>query len=228
MTGFDLVVLGGGPGGYVAAIRGAQLGMSVACIDENSQLGGTCLRVGCIPSKALLESSERFAETREGLAEHGVVVEDVQLDLATMQRRKDKIVKTLAGGVDSLFKQHGITRCRGRGQLTGPGRLVVKNDNGQEELTARHIIIATGGRPAPLPGVDFKGDRVGTSTEALAYDEVPGHLVVIGAGISGSNWEVSGAGWGLASRCWKLSIESWPAWIRNWPARPRSCSKSRA
>ena len=121
MTGFDLVVLGGGPGGYVAAIRGAQLGMSVACIDENSQLGGTCLRVGCIPSKALLESSERFAETREGLAEHGVVVEDVQLDLATMQRRKDKIVKTLAGGVDSLFKQHGITRCRGRGQLTRPG-----------------------------------------------------------------------------------------------------------
>ena len=130
MTGFDLVVLGGGPGGYVAAIRGAQLGMSVACIDENSQLGGTCLRVGCIPSKALLESSERFAETREGLAEHGVVVEDVQLDLTTMQRRKDKIVKTLAGGVDSLFKQHGITRYRGRGQLHGPGRLVVQNENG--------------------------------------------------------------------------------------------------
>lgn len=185
MTRFDLTVLGGGPGGYVAAIRGAQLGMSVACVDENSQLGGTCLRVGCIPSKALLESSERFAETRERLAEHGVVVKDVQLDLAAMLRRKDKIVKTLASGVDSLFKQHGITRFLGRGQLQGPGRLVVKTDGGQEDVSAEHIIIATGGRPAKLRGVDFHGDRVGTSTEALTYDEVPGHLVVIGAGYIG-------------------------------------------
>ena len=140
MTEFDLAVLGGGPGGYVAAIRGAQLGMSVACIDENAQLGGTCLRVGCIPSKALLESSERFVETREGLAEHGVVVEDVRLDLAAMQRRKDKIVKTLAGGVDSLFKQHGIARLAGGASArTRPaGRQERQRAGGTDSATHYH------------------------------------------------------------------------------------------
>jgi dihydrolipoamide dehydrogenase len=182
---FDLVVIGGGPGGYVAAIRAAQLGMSVACIDENPDLGGTCLRVGCIPSKAMLESSERFAEVQAGLTEHGVKVAEVSLDLAAMHRRRERIVKALAGGVKSLLKQNGITRLLGRGRLDGPGKVVVDQEQGAVQLEAKHVLIAVGSRPAPLKGVELDGDRIGTSTEALAYPEVPGHLVVIGAGYIG-------------------------------------------
>ncbi len=197
MAEFDLVVLGGGPGGYVAAIRAAQLGMSVACIDENSQLGGTCLRVGCIPSKALLESSERFAETGTALREHGVLVGDVRLDLGAMQHRKQRIVKTLSMGIDGLFKQHGIVRYRGRGRLAGRNQVSVESDGGQESVAGKHVLIATGSRPAPLRGIEFQGDRIGTSTEALSYKEVPRHLVVIGAGYIGlelgSVWRRLGA-----------------------------------
>ena len=182
---YDLIVIGGGPGGYVAAIRAAQLGMSVACIDEHAQLGGTCLRVGCIPSKALLESSHRYADARHGLAQHGVLVRDVRLDLSAMQRRKTEIVKTLAGGIDGLFKQAGVSRYEGRGRLTGPGSVVLAGRDGERPLAAKHVLIATGSRPAPLPGVSWDGDRIGTSTEALAYPEVPKHLVVIGAGYIG-------------------------------------------
>ena len=120
---YDLAILGGGPGGYVAAIRAAQLGLSVACVDENSNLGGTCLRVGCIPSKALLESSEKYAEARTDLAEHGVMVGDVQLDLAAMHRRRETIVGTLATGVASLLKQNGVMRIQGRGRFAAPGPL---------------------------------------------------------------------------------------------------------
>lgn len=194
---FDLIVIGGGPGGYVAAIRGAQLGMSVACVDENKSLGGTCLRVGCIPSKAMLESSERFFEAKNGLAEHGVVVGDVGLDLAAMHRRRERIVKTLAGGVASLLKQNGIARFEGRGRIEGPGQVVVELDGETKSRQAKHILIATGSRPAPLKDVELDGDRIGTSTEALAYPEVPQHLVVIGAGYIGlelgSVWRRLGA-----------------------------------
>ena len=196
-TAYDLIVIGGGPGGYVAAIRAAQLGLSVACIDEHAQLGGTCLRVGCIPSKALLESSQRYVDARHSLAAHGVLVGDVRLDLAAMHQRKTRIIQTLSGGIDGLFKQAGVTRYQGRGRLAGPGRVLVTSPEGQRPLAARHIVIATGSRPAPLPGITLDGDRIGTSTEALAYPECPKHLVVIGAGYIGlelgSVWSRLGA-----------------------------------
>jgi dihydrolipoamide dehydrogenase len=186
-TSYDLIVIGAGPGGYVAAIRGAQLGMRVACIDENAELGGTCLRVGCIPSKALLESSERYYEAKKGsLAEHGITVGEVKLDLAALLARKDKVVSQLTGGVAYLFKKNGITPYRGRGTLVGPGRVEVSLvDKGTETLEAKHVLIATGSVPATIPGVVLDGDRIGTSTEALAYPAVPEHLVVIGAGYIG-------------------------------------------
>lgn len=196
-TEHDLVILGGGPGGYVAALRAAQLGLSVACVDENRLLGGTCLRVGCIPSKALLESTARLAEARDGLAAHGVRVEGVALDLAVMLQRKDQIVRGLAQGVDGLFRRRKVARYEGRGRIVGPGRVIVEGEKGGQRLAARHIIIATGSKPATLPGVAPDGDRIGTSTEALAYAEVPGHLVVIGGGYIGlelgSVWRRCGA-----------------------------------
>jgi dihydrolipoamide dehydrogenase len=196
-TDYDLVVIGAGPGGYVAAIRAAQLGMSVACVDENAALGGTCLRVGCIPSKAMLESSERYAETKAGLAQHGIVVGQVSLDLAAMHRRRENVTKMLASGVNSLLKQNGVTRHLGRARIDGPGRVVVTGTEGQQTLSASRILIATGSRPAPLDGVELDGDRIGTSTEALAYADVPHHLVVIGAGYigleMGSVWSRLGA-----------------------------------
>ena len=197
MAKHDLIVIGAGPGGYVAAIRAAQLGMNVASIDKNDQLGGTCLRVGCIPSKALLESSERFYEVQESFKEHGIGVEGVTLDLETMLGRKDKVVKSLTDGVAFLFKKNKITRYQGVGEITGEGRVTVHGEDGDTELTADNIIIATGSKVASLPGVELDGDRVGTSTEALDYGEVPEHLVVIGAGYIGlelgSVWKRLGA-----------------------------------
>jgi dihydrolipoamide dehydrogenase len=180
----DLVVIGAGPGGYVAAIRAAQLGMDVACVERDATLGGTCLNVGCIPSKALLESSERYAEARDGLGAHGVRVEGVNLDLPAMMGRKDRIVEQLTRGVAALFKKNGITRYAGTGRLLGPGRVAVDGD-APAELSCRHVLIATGSVPASLPGVELDHDRIGTSTTALSYPEVPGRLVVIGAGVIG-------------------------------------------
>lgn len=184
MATHDLVILGGGPGGYVAAIRAAQLGMNVGCVDENQALGGTCLRVGCIPSKALLESTAKLADARESFAAHGIRVKGIEADLAAMLQRKDEIVRTLTRGIDGLLKRHKIARYVGRGRLDGPGRVVVEGQP-RVELEAPHIIIATGSRPAPLAGVELDGDRVGTSTEALAWPEVPKHLVIIGGGYIG-------------------------------------------
>ena len=196
-TAHDLVVIGAGPGGYVAALKAAQLGMNVACVEREPVLGGTCLRVGCIPSKVLLESSEKFAETRSELGRHGIKVASVELDLAAMLQRKRTIVTTLTKGIEGLFKKHRVTRYAGQGRLTGPGQLVVEGTDGATELTAKQILIATGSRAAPLKGVELDGDRIGTSTEALSYSEVPGHLVVIGAGYIGlelsSVWRRLGA-----------------------------------
>lgn len=195
----DLVVIGAGPGGYQAAIRAAQLGMSVGVIEKDSTLGGTCLNVGCIPSKALLESSELFAEASHGvLGQHGVRTSGVELDLATMLKRKEQVVKALTTGIAGLFKKHKITRYAGLGRFAGADLVqVVTGDDVGFELTAKNVLIATGSQPASLPGVVLDGDRVGTSTEALSYREVPGHLVVIGAGYIGlelgSVWRRLGA-----------------------------------
>lgn len=202
MNEFDLVVIGAGPGGYVAAIRAAQLGLSVACVEKEDALGGTCLRVGCIPSKALLESSEHFYAAQNELKSHGVKVSGVELDLAQMLKRKDGVVRALTGGVAQLFKKNKITRFSGTASLQGDGKVSVQNasaQNGEENtvLTAKNILIATGSKSAPLNGVEVDGDRIGTSTEALNYPEVPQHLVVIGAGVIGlelgSVWHRLGA-----------------------------------
>jgi len=181
----DLVVLGAGPGGYVAAIRAAQLGLDVACVDPNERLGGTCLRVGCIPSKALLESSELYWEARHAFAAHGVRTGEVGLDLAAMMKRKEAVVATLSKGVAGLFRKNRVTHYRGRGRLEGRGKVLVAGEDGELALRAKHVLIATGSLSAPLAGVETDGDRVATSTEALAWSSVPEHLVVIGAGYIG-------------------------------------------
>jgi dihydrolipoamide dehydrogenase len=197
MKQHDLVVIGAGPGGYVAAIRAAQLGLAVACIEKEKALGGTCLRIGCIPSKALLESSELYHEAANGFSEHGLVLKDVGLDLKKMLGRKDRIVKQLTGGVGLLFRKNKVTHYEGQARLAGRGRVVVSGAEGETELQAARIVIATGSKSASLRGVELDGERIGTSTEALSYDEVPKHLVVIGAGYigleMGSVWKRLGA-----------------------------------
>ena len=186
---FDLVVIGAGPGGYVAAIRAAQLGFRTAVVDEHPAAGGVCLRVGCIPSKALLESSQRLVAARSELAAHGGVAGEVGLDLATMMKRKDRVVTTLTRGVSSLLKKNRIEHIQGRAKLGGRDgetrSVVVTTADGERTIRAKNVIVATGSRPASLAGIELDGDRIGTSTEALAYDHVPERLVVIGAGYIG-------------------------------------------
>ena len=182
---YDVIVIGAGPGGYVCAIRAAQLGMKVACIDKRQALGGTCLNIGCIPSKALLDSSEHFAYTRNRLARHGVKVGDVKLDLAAMMSRKDKVVKGLTDGVAFLFKKNKITPVHGSARLGTPGQVVVKGPKDETVLEAKHIILATGSEPASLPALPFDGTHIVSSTEALAFDKVPAHLIVVGGGYIG-------------------------------------------
>lgn len=190
MKKHDLIIIGAGPGGYVAAIRAAQLGMDVACVDRNTALGGTCLRIGCIPSKALLEDSELYWAARNDFPAHGIEIPEVRFDLAAMLRRKEQVVTTLTRGIESLFKKNRITRYMGTARIIGPGRVTVAGQPGAggeqvETLEANNVIIATGSVPAGLPGIDFDGDLISTSTEALAYGSVPEHLVVVGAGYIG-------------------------------------------
>ena len=198
MSQYDLVVIGAGPGGYVAAIRAAQLGLNVACVEKEPKLGGTCLRVGCIPSKAMLESSEKFHEVNHTFATHGIDVSKVSLNLSQMLGRKDEIVSQLTDGVAYLFKKNKITSYFGHGRLAGPGKVAVDSEDGKtEEIEAKSVILATGSEVATLPGVEMDWDRIGGSTEALSYPEVPKHLVVIGAGVIGlelgSVWKRLGA-----------------------------------
>ena len=193
----DLIVIGSGPGGYIAAIRAAQLGLDVACIEREPALGGTCLRVGCIPSKALLESTHLLSQAQHGFAVHGIQTTGLSVDLPTLLGRKDTIVSTLAKGIEALFKKNKVTRYTGHGRIAAPGKVVVTGQTGTTELTAKHILIATGSKSGSLPGIELDRDRVGTSTEALSYSEVPGHLVVIGGGYIGlelgSVWHRLGA-----------------------------------
>ena len=198
MSQHDVVFIGAGPGGYTGAIRAAQLGLSTAVVEFEQKLGGTCLRVGCIPSKALLEATEKYDEAKSHLGDFGVNVSGVGFDLAKMLSRKDTIVDGLTGGIDFLFKKNKITRYLGRGAVKGGGVVEVTAADGTvTSLNAKHIILSTGSSVSPLPGVELDGDRIGTSTEALSYPEVPEHLVVIGAGIIGlelgSVWRRLGA-----------------------------------
>jgi len=184
-TAYDLVVIGSGPGGYIAAIRAAQLGMRVACIEKDRALGGTCLNVGCIPSKALLDSSEHYQAVRNGLTTHGIKVGSVELDLPAMMARKDKVVKGLTQGVASLFKKHKIDRLTGTARLAAPDTVEIANGETTQTVTARRILIATGSAPVELPGLPFDGERIVCSTEALTLKKVPEHLLIIGAGAIG-------------------------------------------
>src|ERR1700676_2794033 len=194
---YDVVVIGAGPGGYVAAIRAAQLGLRAAAIDARASLGGTCLNIGCIPSKALLQSSEKFAEARLGLAEHGIIAREVGLDLAAMMARKDKVVATLTRGVEFLFRKNKVDWLKGRARIAGPGRVVIDKGAGAEEVEAGAIVIATGSESIPLPGLAIDEARIVSSTGALALDRVPERLAVIGGGYIGlelgSVWSRLGA-----------------------------------
>jgi len=199
---FDVIIIGSGPGGYVCAIRCAQLGLKVACVEKDKTLGGTCLNVGCIPSKAMLESSERFEAVQHSLAEHGVKVSGVTLDLDTMHNRRKAIVAQLTGGVDMLFKKNKITRLNGHGRIAkGEGadhQVVVTAADGTETThVTSSVVIATGSSVSTLRGVTLDHDRIVDSTGALEFPTVPEHLVLIGAGVIGlelgSVWKRLGA-----------------------------------
>jgi dihydrolipoamide dehydrogenase len=183
---FDLVVIGGGPGGYVAAIRASQLGKKVACIDKRGVFGGTCLNVGCIPSKALLDSSELYAQANHSFAKHGIKVSKVDLDLPVMLERKNKVVSQLTGGIAGLFKKYGVTPFAGTGAIAGPGKVkVTLNDGKTADLEAPAILLATGSEPTPIPALPFDGKHIVSSTEALDFNPVPKHLIIVGAGYIG-------------------------------------------
>lgn len=183
---FDLVVIGGGPGGYVAAIRAAQLGMKVACVEKRGALGGTCLNVGCIPSKALLESSHHFDSAKNNFAKHGIKVKGIEFDLPAMMKHKDEIVEGLTKGIEGLFKKNKITYFKGHGIILGKGEVAVKQTNGTpESLKTKNILIATGSDVVKIPGVEIDEKKIVSSTGALELSEVPAKLIVIGAGVIG-------------------------------------------
>ncbi len=180
MSIYDLIVIGGGPGGYVAAIRAAQLGMKVACVEGRGALGGTCLNVGCIPSKALLTSSAKYTELAH-LSSHGIAVEGASIDVPSMMGRKDKIVGDLTKGIGFLFKKNGVELIEGWARIPADGQVQV----GDDIYDAKNILIATGSEPTPLNGIEIDEKDVLSSTGALALDTVPDHLVVVGAGVIG-------------------------------------------
>ena len=195
-SNFDLVIVGAGPGGYVAAKRASELGMGVACIDKH-YLGGTCLNVGCIPSKALLESSEIYSSANAGFDAHGIGLGEVDLDLSVMMNRKEKIVSDMTNGIKGLFERHGVTSITGTAKLLSGNELQVDSAEGTSVVTANQILIATGSVPVELPNIPFDGNFVISSTEALKLDSVPERLAVIGAGAigleMGSVWSRLGA-----------------------------------
>ncbi|HLA13858.1 MAG TPA: dihydrolipoyl dehydrogenase [Gemmatimonadaceae bacterium] len=198
MPDCDVAIIGGGPGGYVAAIRAAQLGLNSVCVEMDKTLGGTCVNVGCIPSKALLSSSEHYEFARLHAAEHGVKVGDVSLDLPTMMKRKDTVVGQNTKGIEFLFRKNKITWAKGRGTLKKGNVVEVASDDGKtESWNARHVIIATGSVPVELPFLKFDEKRVLSNVGAIALESVPEHLIVIGGGVIGlelgSVWRRLGA-----------------------------------
>src|SRR6266700_3151373 len=186
METFDVVIIGSGPGGYIAAIRAGQLGLKTALVEKDKELGGTCLNVGCIPSKALLTSSDHVMFARKEAAKHGIVIDNVQVDLPKMQQRKDKVVRTMNSGVRALMKTNKVTTFEGVGMITAPGKVSVKSSKGEtQEIETKNIVIATGSIPIELPFAKFDGKTIVSSTEALCFTEAPKKLLVIGAGAIG-------------------------------------------
>ena len=186
MSQFDVVIIGSGPGGYVCAIRAAQLGLKTAVVEKDKTFGGTCLNVGCIPSKALLESSELYQIAQHDLEKHGVKISGTSLDLGTMMTRKEKIVKDLTGGISFLFKKHKIEAFRGLGRITAPGSVEVTGEDGAKTaLTAKHIICATGSIPVELPFLKYDEKKIVSSTGALSLSSVPKNMIVVGGGVIG-------------------------------------------
>src|SRR6201987_5300202 len=186
MEKFDVVIIGSGPGGYIAAIRSGQLGLKTAIVEKDKELAGTCLNVGCIPSKALLTSSDHFMFVKKEAAKHGIVIDGARVDLAKMQERKNKVVKTFNSGVRSLMKTNKVTVFEGLGTITAPGKVSIKSSNGDaQEIETKNIVIATGSVPVELPFAKFDGKTIVSSTEALCFTEPPPKLLVIGAGAIG-------------------------------------------
>jgi dihydrolipoamide dehydrogenase len=194
----DVVVIGGGPGGYVAAIRAAQLGLRTICVEKDATLGGTCVNVGCIPSKALLQSSEHYEFARSHAASHGIILGTISLDLAVMQKRKVDVVAANTRGVEFLFRKYGVTWLRGSGTLRAGNIVEVKAaDSTLSSVQAKNVIIATGSLPIELPFLPFDETTVLSNIGALALPDVPDHLIVIGGGVIGlelgSVWRRLGA-----------------------------------
>ena len=186
MDSFDVVIIGAGPGGYVSAIRCAQLGMKTALIERYSTLGGTCLNVGCIPSKAMLDSSEHFYNAGHTFSEHGIQLKDLKIDLPQMVKRKDEVVSQTVAGIDYLMKKNKVTVLHGHGSFVNATTVrIAKEDKSTVDVQAKHIIIATGSKPSSVPGVVIDKKRVISSTEALNLKEVPKHLIIIGGGVIG-------------------------------------------
>src|SRR6266498_429014 len=186
MEKFDIVIIGSGPGGYIAAIRAGQLGLKTALVEKDKELGGTCLNVGCIPSKALLTSSDHFVFVKKEAAKHGIVIDGARVDLAKMQERKDRVVKTFNSGVRTLMKTNKVTTFAGLASITAPGKVSIKSSSGEtQEIETKNIVIATGSAPVELPFAKFDGKTIVSSTEALEFTEPPKKFVVIGAGAVG-------------------------------------------
>src|SRR6201746_744388 len=183
---YDVIVIGSGPGGYVAAIRCAQLGLKTACIEKYSTYGGTCLNVGCIPSKALLDSSEHYFNAAHSFKTHGINLNDLSVDITQMMKRKSEVVAKNTSGISFLFKKNKIDGIQGIGSFKDKNTIIVKKPDGAEqEITGKNIIIATGSKPSTLPFIKLDKKRIITSTEALTLTEVPKHLILIGGGVIG-------------------------------------------
>ncbi|MDF3047996.1 MAG: dihydrolipoamide dehydrogenase [Candidatus Midichloriaceae bacterium] len=197
MREFDVVVIGGGPGGYVAAIKAAQLGLKVACVEKRGTLGGTCLNVGCIPSKALLQSSHKFEEASSHMEDHGVEVGSVKLNLAKMMERKTKVVSTLCNGIEGLFLKNKVIYIKGHASFVSNTEILIKGEQGEERIKAKNIVIATGSDVAHIPGITIDEKQIVSSTGALELTKVPGKMIVIGGGYigleMGSVWSRLGA-----------------------------------
>ena len=184
MSNYDVVIIGSGPGGYVAAIRCAQLGMKTALIEKYNSLGGTCLNVGCIPSKALLDSSEHFHNAKHTFATHGIKINEPKVDLTQMMKRKEEVISQTVGGIDFLMKKNKIDTYTGVGSFADKNTIIIKGEK-EETITTKNTIIATGSKPSSIPGIEIDKKRVISSTEALTLKEVPKHLIVIGGGVIG-------------------------------------------